>query len=139
MAYTRKMDRRCPLPVEPGVVSVHLVNSVAETNVPVMVPWKNVQLAYAYTVVTEAIDATGAMEIDLELDAAGGTEMMSITVAGSSAVGDIDEATVSSASACKGLSYDETSKDYVVCEIDGSAAAAGSVMLYMFFEPYRGA
>jgi hypothetical protein len=41
-----------------------------------------VNCVYAYTVVTEAIDATGAMEIDFELNAAGGTEFASISVSG---------------------------------------------------------
>jgi hypothetical protein len=112
-----------------------LVNSTASTNVPVYVPWKRCKLVYAYTVVTEAIDATGAMEIDLELNAAGGTEFASISVAGSSAVGDIDEATIAS---YPHFDRDDASYDAVNVEIDGSAAAAGSVMLYMYFESDRG-
>lgn len=134
MAYTRKTSKRCPLPVEPVVLSCHLVNTVAETNVPISIPWEDVELVYAYTVCTEAIDATGAMEIDLELNAAGGTELATITVAGSSAVGDIDEATISTRSR---LSYNDTSYDAVVAEVDGSAAADGSVMLFMYFEKYK--
>jgi hypothetical protein len=82
MTYTPLMQNKMPLPVEPAVLSCHLVNSTAATDVPVYVPWKRCKLVYAYTVVTEAIDATGAMEIDLELNAAGGTEFASISVAG---------------------------------------------------------
>ena len=139
MTYSRIMQNKCPLPVDPGVLCVHVPNSASETNMPVYVPWKNCQLSYAYSVVAEAIDTAGAMEIDLELNAAGGTEMMTISVAASSAVGDIDEATVSSASACKGLTYDDASYDAVNIEIDGSAGASGSVNLFLYFEPYRGA
>lgn len=138
MAYTPRMNRKSPLPVEPAVLSVYVPNSTAETNILVPVPWHQVQLSHAETNVVTAIDATGAMEIDLELNASGGTEMMTITVAASSAVGTIDTATVTSRSACEGLSYDDTSKDYICIEVDGSASAAGAVMLYLYFENYRG-
>lgn len=135
MAYAATRRPTMPIPCEPGVLSVHLTNTAAETNVLVYVPWKNCKLAYAYTVVLVAIDATAAMEIDLELNAAAGTEMMSISVAKSSAVGDIDEATVSSAAACTGLDRDSSARDAINIEVDGSSGAAGSVMLFMYFEP----
>jgi hypothetical protein len=61
---------------------------------------------------------------------------MSITVAAASAVGTIDEATVSSASACKALSYDDTSRDAVNIEVDGGGGT-GSVNLFMYFESDR--
>ena len=135
MTYSAKLGNTMPIPVEPAVLSVYVANSAAETNMPVYIPWKNCRLVYAYTVVVgAAIDATGAMEIDLELNAAGGTEMMSIQVAASSAVGTIDEASVSNASACKNLSRDDASRDAINVEVDGSASAAGAVMLYMYFE-----
>ena len=138
MTFNLDMNKRCPLPVDPAVISVHVPNSAAETNLLVPVPWDNCTLIHAETNVAEEIDATDAMEIDLELNAAGGTEMMSITVAASSAVGTIDTATVTSKSACQGLSRSDTSKDYICVEVDGSAAAAGSVNLFMFFQSYRG-
>jgi hypothetical protein len=137
MTFDLKLDKKCPLPVDPAVISVYVPNSVAETNILVPVPWERCQLIHAETNVVTAIDATGAMEIDLELNAAGGTEMMTISVAGSSAVGTIDTATVSSASACKGLSRSDASYDYINVEVDGSAAAAGAVMLYLFFQSDR--
>jgi hypothetical protein len=74
------------------------------------------------------------MEIDLELNAASGTEMMSITVAASAAVGDIDEATVSTPSACANLSRENADRDVVNIEVDGSTTGTGGVMLHMFFE-----
>jgi len=127
-----------PIPVEPGVVSVVVNNSASETNIPVYVPWRNCKLSYAYTVCTTAVDTAGAMEIDLELNAASGTEMMTISVAANSSVGDIDEATVSSAAACKNLSYDNASRDAVNVEVDGSSTGTGQVMLYLYFEPWAG-
>jgi hypothetical protein len=135
MTYTPLMQNKMPLPVEPAVLSCHLVNSTAATDVPVYVPWKRCKLVYAYAVVTEAIDATGAMEIDLELNAADGTEFASISVSGSSSVGDIYEATIAS---YPHFDRDDASYDAVNVEIDGSAAAAGSVMLFMYFESDRG-
>jgi len=127
-----------PIPVEPGVVSVYVPNSAAETNIPVYVPWRNCKLSYAYTVCVTGIDTAGAMAIDLELDAASGTEIMTISVAASSSVGDIDEATFTSQAAGKNLSYDNTSRDAVNVEVDGSTTGTGAVMLYMYFEPWAG-
>ncbi len=138
MVYTPTRTEAMPLPVEPSVLSVYVPNSAAETNIVVYVPWKSCKLSYAYTTVVAAIDATDAMEIDLELNAAGGTEMMTITVAASSAVGTLDEATVSSQAACEDLSSDNASRDAVVVEVDGSAAADGAVMLYLYFERWDG-
>jgi hypothetical protein len=50
-------------------------------------------------------------------------------------VGDIDEATIAS---YPHFDRDDASYDAVNVEIDGSAAAAGSVMLFMYFESDRG-
>ena len=135
MTYTANILNVMPVPAgEPGVLTVRVFNSAAESNVPVYVPWTFCRLAYAYAAVTEAIDATGAMEIDLELNAASGTEMMSISIAKSSDVGTIAEATVTSASACRALDRTNTSRDAVNIEVDGSAAAAGSADIIMYFE-----
>jgi len=127
-----------PIPVEPGVVSVLVNNSAAETNIPVYVPWRSCKLSYAYTVCTTAVDTAGAMEIDLELNAASGTEIMTITVAANAAVGDIDEATFTSQAAGKNLSYDDAARDAINVEVDGSSTGTGQVMLYMYFEPWAG-
>lgn len=134
MTFNLTKNPRCPLPVDPSVISLYVPNSAAETNILVPIPWDNCDLIHAETNVVAAVDSSGAMEIDLELNAAGGTEMMTITVAASSAVGTIDTGTVSSASACKGLSRSDSSKDYICVEVDGSASAAGGVMLYLYFQ-----
>jgi len=124
--------------VEPAVISCYVPNSASETNILVPVPWTNCRLAHAETNVVTALDTVAAMEIDLELNAAGGTEMMSITVAASSSVGDIDTATVTNEAACKNLSYDNANRDYIAVEVDGSTTGTGAVMLFMYFEPYDG-
>ena len=138
MVYTPSKTETLPIPAEPAVLSCYVPNTAAETNILLYVPWKQCKLSHAYTVVVAAIDATDAMEIDLELNAAGGTEMMTLTVAASSAVGTIDEATVSSQAACENLSSDTAARDAVNVEVDGSAAADGAVMLYLYFERWDG-
>lgn len=138
MTFTPKMKRKTPLFGDFVMVPVYVPNSAAAGDMTVPVPGHQCQLSHAETCVVSEIDATGDMEIDLELNAASGTEMMTITVAASSVVGTIDTATVSTQSACVALSYDDTARDYVNIEVDGSASAAGAVMLYLFFENYRG-
>ena len=132
MAYSRRMDVTRPGPGDPGVLWVYMQNSAAETNCTVKVPWDDVELVYAYTYVATAIDATGDCEIDLELNAAGGTELGTITIAASGAVGTIDEATMSAARAPLG------NGNSINVEMDGSASAAGAVMVYLYFEPAIG-
>jgi hypothetical protein len=134
MTYTATKTDSIPIPVQPAWLSCYVLNSASETNVPIYIPWRNCRLAHAYTVVVGVVDGDGAMEIDLELNAAAGTEMMTITVAASAAVGDIDEATVSTQSACENLSRDNADRDAVNIEVDGSTTGTGGVMLHMFFE-----
>lgn len=138
MAYTAGYDNSMFIPVEPAVLSAYIPNTASETNVVINVPWKACRLAYAYAVNVAAVDTAGAMEIDLELNAAAGTEMMSITVAAAAAVGDQTEATITTPAACKDLSREDGDRDAVCVEVDGSAGAAGAVMLYMYFEPEVG-
>jgi len=127
-----------PIPVEPAVISLLINNSASETNLPVYVPWKRCKLSYIYGIVTTVIDNTADLEIDFELNAASGTEMMTMTVTKNSAVGTVFEATVSNADACKNLSSDNTSRDAVNVEVDGSSTGTGQMMLYMYFEAYAG-
>jgi len=134
MTYTATKPDSIPIPIQPSQLSCYVLNSASETNLAVFIPWRNCRLAHAYTVVVGVVDGDGDMEIDLELNAASGTEMMSITVAASAAVGDIDEATVSSSSACANLNRENTARDAVNIEVDGSTTGTGGVMLHMFFE-----
>ena len=140
MVFTATKTKTLPVPAEPGVLSCYVANSSAETNTLVYVPWENCKLSYAYIVCVSACSATtAATEIDLELNAAGGTEMMSITVAaGATAVGTIDEATVSSQDACENLSASVAARDAINIEMDGPTDASGAWMLYMYFEGWDG-
>jgi len=133
MTFSPKLGAGIPLPSHPGVISVYLSNSAAEYNVPVYVPWRNCQLSYAYAVVQTIIDTVGAMEIDLELNAAGGTEMMTISATGAT-IGTLHEATVSNQAACEQLDSQNSARDAVNIEVDGSTTGTGAVTLYMYFE-----
>ena len=74
-------------------------------------------------------------ELDIELNAAAGTEMMTLQVSAGTSVGVQDYATVTSAAACNKLDRDDSARDKVNIEVDGSASAVGAVMLTMMFEP----
>ncbi len=134
MTYTASKFDSIPIPVQPAVLSVYVPNTIAETNIPVYIPWRNCRLAYAYSVNVVAIDNTGASKIDIELNAAAGGDMMTIALAQNGAVGTVTEATVVTAANCENLSRDNADRDAVNIEIDGSSSAAGGVMLYMYFE-----
>lgn len=134
MTYTSNLQDSVPVAVEPAVLWAYVNNSASETNVVVNIPWKSCRLAYAYFVVTTIIDNTADLEIDLELNAASGTEMMSITVTKNSAVGTQFEASISSHAACKALSRDDADRDAVCIEIDGSTTGTGAGIVYLYFE-----
>ena len=134
MTYTASKYDSIPIPVQPSVLSVYVPNTIAETNIPVYIPWRNCRLAYAYSVNVVAIDNTGASKIDIELNAAAGGDMMTIALAQNGPVGTVTEATVVTAANCENLSRENTARDAVNIEIDGSSSAAGGVMLYMYFE-----
>lgn len=134
MAYSRRSSQDGSMPVpgaDPGVVSVYIPNSASETNIPVKVPWDGCRLAYACSSVVTAVDTVGAMEIDLELDTAGGTEIMTLSVAAGSAAGTEDEATFSSEST--GRHLDKSNK--IIVEVDGSTTGSGAANLFLYFEP----
>ena len=135
MTYTAVKTNTMPIPAEPAVIGVHLVApSNATADVPVYVPWKECNLVYAYTVTTVAEGNVGAVEIDLELNAASGTEIMTITVAQNAAIGDLDEATFTTLSASKALDREDTARDAVNNEIAGGTSNTWQGMLYMYFE-----
>lgn len=141
MTYTRIMPVSMKIPVEPAVLSVDLVVPTGGSagDVPVYVPWKNCKLVYAYVVTTVAEGNKGTVEIDLELNAASGTEIMSIQVAQNAAIGDLDEATTwTSEAAAKDLSSNNADRDVVNVEVDGTATSTWQGTLFMYFEPYYG-
>ena len=134
MTYTASKFDSIPIPVQPAVLSVYVPNTAAETNISVYIPWRNCRLAYAYAVNVTAIDNTGTSKIDIELNAAAGGDMMTIALAQNGPVGTVTEATVVTQANCENLSREDTGRDAVNIEIDGSSTGTGAVMLYMYFE-----
>jgi hypothetical protein len=130
-----KLSRHCPVLGEPGILQLYIANTSDEKNYLMDIPWKNCRLASAYTTCVTAFDSCGAMELDIELNAAAGTEMMTLQVSAGTSIGVQDYATVSSAAACNALDRDDASRDKINIEVDGSASAVGAVMLTMLFEP----
>ena len=138
MTYTRRGSKEpaTPVPSDPGILPVHLISVAggAEINVPVDVPWDGCRLAHAYIVCVEAADTLAAVEIDLELDTAGGTEIMTLTQAAATAdtVGTKTDGTFTDESAGRHLDSSNT----IMCELaGGSSATAGAWNLYLYFEP----
>lgn len=127
MAYSRDHEQSCPLPVEPGVLSFYLPGSSSAADFLVDVPWDNCKLTYA-TVTTLVASATAAVEIDIELDAASGTELMTGTVVSGTAVGAQTEFTYTSESSSNNLK-DTNNLNF---EVAGDATWQG--MVYCYFE-----
>ena len=118
------------------MMTAHIRNIVsAEVNTLVPIPWENVRLVKAVACITEAVDNVAAWEIDLELNAAGGTEMMSISITKNSAVGTLFESTTTTESACQGLSAAIAARDAICIESDGSATPTGAANIFFYFEP----
>ena len=129
MAYTRAMNAATQFG-DPLVIPVVVALSNAETNVSVKVPWDNVDLTYAYSVVT-VIPTTGDVTLLLEIDAADGTQIGTATLTESGiAVGYVAEFTLSAASSRTNL----LNTNIINLSIDG-AADAGQAVVYLFFEP----
>jgi hypothetical protein len=128
MAYTRAMNAATQFG-DPLILSVVCTASTNETNVPIYVPWDNVDLTYAYVVLTTIID-TGNCQVDLE-DGAGGTDIGNVTIVESGcAVGDVTEVTLANPANRKNL----LNSDTINIEIDG-ASGNGQFIVYMYFEP----
>lgn len=133
--FSRQFEKTSPLDNDVKVLHAYVTNTSAETNVLMPIPWENQRLVKAVACVTEVIDNVADWEIDLELNAAGGTEMMSISITKNSAVGTIFESTVTTQSACERLGGREGARDAINIESDGSNTPTGTVNLYMIFEP----
>jgi hypothetical protein len=138
MTYTKVRRKTMPIPVEPAVLPVALVQVNGTVDVLVYVPWENCQLTYAYTVTTVAEGNDGTLGIDLELNAASGTAIGSIAVAQNASVGDIDEIDAIS-SAGENLSALDPARDAINIEITGTVSSGTwEGMLYLYFEPWEG-
>lgn len=139
MTYSKIRRKTMPIPVEPAVLPVALVQVNGTVDVLVYVPWENCRLAYAYTVTTVAEGNDADVGIDLELNAASGSAIGTITVAQNAAVGDIDEiASITEANA-ENLSATNSARDAINIEITGTVSGGTwEGMLYMYFEPWEG-
>ena len=137
MTYTRIAPTTTQLPLEPAVLSIQLAALAAgtATDTPVYIPWKNCKLAYAYTVTTTAEGDKGAVTCKLELNAASGTEIGTITIAKNAAVGDIDEIVFATESAGEDLHFDVSDRDAINIETDGVATTTWQGTLFMYFVP----
>ena len=142
MTYTRIVEPTTKIPLEPAVLSVDLTAATdgSASDVPVYVPWKNCKLAYAYVVTTVAEADKGAVGIDLELNAASGTAIGTITVAQNALVGDVDElSSFTSESAGENLHSNVSTRDAINVEVDGANTTTWAGTLFMYFVPnYKG-
>jgi len=140
MTYTKSCRHEMRVPGEPAVIPVHLVADTggAEVNMPINIPWEQCRLAYAYTVTTVAEGNKGAVTVDLELNASGGTAIMAIAIAQNAAVGDLDEGTFSAGGEAAGqnLNADVAARDAINVEVDSANTTTWQGMLYMYFEPW---
>lgn len=135
MAYSPKTTNTLPVPVEPAVLSIHLVGpDTATTDQAVSIPWKDCRLTYAYTVTTVAEGNQGAVGIDFELDAADGSAIGTITVAQNSAVGDIAEIASIDDAYANNLDRADTSRDAINVEVTCGATTTWQGTLFMYFE-----
>ena len=137
MTITTTLNPKCPLAgANLAVVSQLVARSSANQDYPVPVPSKACRLIRAEAITTTVV-ATADMTIDLELNAAGGSAIGTITVATSgSAIGTIDTlewADMTQANA-KSLSLDDSARDYINLEVNSHATGAGGAMVHLFFE-----
>jgi len=137
MTYTRIAPPTIDLPLEPAVLSIHLaaLSAGTATDTAVYIPWKNCKLAYAYTVTTTAEGDKGAVTCKLELDAAGGSEIGTVTIAKNAAVGDIDEIVFATEAYGENLHSDVSNRDAINIETDGVSTTTWQGMLFMYFVP----
>jgi len=142
MTYTRIVEPTTRIPLEPSVISVDLTAATdgSASDVAVYVPWKNCKLAYAYVVTTVAEGNKGAVGIDLELNAASGTAIGTITVAQNASVGDIDElSSFTYEYAGENLHSNVSDRDAINIEVDGENTTTWVGTLFLYFVPnYKG-
>lgn len=138
MVYSRQKDAACPLAMDPGVLLKCVHFATAETNPPVKIPWDGVKLIYAYAVYTADIGAAlevggdTTLDIDLELDSAGGTEIMSMSFTSAAAVGTVAEATFTDESA--GSCLGDANTINIEIESNTGVTPGSGANVYLYFE-----
>jgi hypothetical protein len=128
MAYTRQSDA---VALHDPLVLHHYVKNSNQSDVSIRVPWDDVKLVYIYSIVETAIDGNGDCVLTFEFNAAAGTEIATMTVATSAAVGDIDEATFSDR-LNQPVFWNGSA---VNIDINGDSSPAGALNIYFYFEP----
>jgi hypothetical protein len=138
MAYTRIVEPTTKIPLEPAVLTVDLTAGTdggALDNL-VYVPWKNCKLAYAYVITTVAEADKGTVAVKLELNAASGTVIGTITVLKNAGVGDVAELSAFTYEyAGENLHSDVTLRDAINIETDGANTTTWAGTLFMYFVP----
>ena len=127
MAYARKSGADCPVGGDPWIKTIKVPLTTDETNIPVYVDYNNANLVHVRATVAAVTDGL-VNEIDIEVGAAGGTEVATMTILSSSAVGAVFDATLSNEPARLGLSYTQT----LMIEQSG-ASSVGTVSLDFIF------
>ena len=132
--FSRQYTKTSPLDNDIKVIHTVVRNvTCAVTDTLIPIPWEDVRLVKVIASITEAVAAI-TWELDFELNAAGGTEMMTMDITKSSAVGAIFEGTVATQAACENLSAKDLARDAINIENTGTGKT-GAANIYFIFEP----
>jgi hypothetical protein len=134
MAYKKTKAASCGATFEPAVLCTVITNAITATEYAIKVPWDNCKLVYIYSLVSVVIDGTGDMVIKFEKDAASGERLADMTVAASSAVATLDEATLTLTRAGIKARHQLNHNNIINVEVDGSSSGTGQLNLYLYFE-----
>ena len=128
-------DRKNSLfvPVEPTVLSqvVTCAAATAGLDFLVPVPWENCKVTHVESKVLSTLDTAADHTITLELDAAGGSTIATLTLTAGDAIGSRDTATVD-ATYGDNLSRSNGTRDAI--NINAVGGAASMVQVDMYFE-----
>jgi hypothetical protein len=135
MTYTARVTDTLPVPVEPAVLSIHIVMAqTGNDDRAVYIPWKNCTLVHAYAVTTVAEGDTNPVYLDLELDAASGSMIGKITIAQDAGVGDVDEIASIERAYVTALDRDDSTRDAINIEATSASTTSWEGTLFMYFE-----
>lgn len=125
MAYTslRKAEQSCNLPVEPTILPCYLSGT---GDYVYSIPWDNCKLTGAQMTTTTAGGADETIEVDIEITAAGGTEIATATVASGTTAGTEDAFSFSSEATGNYLNDDAK----INFEVAGSTTWVGFAHVY---------
>ena len=135
--FSRQYKKTSPVDGDIKVIHQVIRNiTCAVTDTLIPIPWEDVRLVKIIASISEAVDAV-TWELDFELNAAGGTEMMTMDITKSSAVGAVFEGTLASLAACSNLSAKDVARDAINIENTGTGKT-GAANVYFIFEPEQG-